>query len=145
MDTDPLDHDFARGMQNRRAMLGDAWVDRSIANATPFSADFQNLITRYAWHEIWGRPGLDRKTRRIIVLAITVALGRWEEFDLHVRAALRGDAETRLTPDELKEILMQAAIYAGVPAANTAFSHAQQILREVGPEIGYTLPPAPPA
>jgi 3-oxoadipate enol-lactonase len=139
MSFDPLDHDFERGLQNRRDVLGDAWVDRSLNNANSFNADFQNLITRFAWHEIWGRPGLDHKTRRAIVLSITVALGRWEEFDLHVRAALLGDDDTRLTPDELKEILMQSAIYAGVPAANTGFTHALAILREVAGEIGYDL------
>ncbi|AMP03098.1 alpha/beta fold hydrolase [Collimonas pratensis] len=145
MSYDPLDHDFERGMQNRRRILGDDWVNRSVANATSFNAEFQNLISRFAWNEIWGRPGLDAKTRRVIVLATTIALGRWEEFELHVRAALLGDAETRLTPDEMKEVLMQSAIYAGVPAANTAFAHAQQILREVGQQIGYVLTPLAPA
>ncbi|WP_211461381.1 bifunctional 4-carboxymuconolactone decarboxylase/3-oxoadipate enol-lactonase PcaCD [Collimonas silvisoli] len=145
MSYDPIDHDFERGMQNRRQILGDDWVNRSVANATGFNAEFQNLITRFAWNEIWGRPGLEQKTRRVIVLAITAALGRWEEFELHVRAALLGDEKTRLTPDELKEVLMQSAIYAGVPAANTAFTHAQQILREVGAQIGYTLTPSAPA
>jgi 3-oxoadipate enol-lactonase len=132
-------------MHNRRTILGDAWVDRSIANANTFTAEFQDLITRFAWNDIWGRPGLEHKTRRAIVLAITTALGCWEEFDLHVRAALLGDAANRLTPDELKEVLMQSAIYAGVPAANTAFTHAQKILREVGPQIGYALEPLSPA
>ncbi|MGS0742685.1 bifunctional 4-carboxymuconolactone decarboxylase/3-oxoadipate enol-lactonase PcaCD [Glaciimonas sp. GG7] len=145
MSFDPIDHDFERGMQNRRAILGDEWVNRSVTNASTFNAEFQQLITRFAWHEIWGRPGLERKTRRVIVLAITMALGRWEEFELHVRAALLGDADTRLSPDELKEVLMQGAIYAGVPAANTAFTHAQQILREIGAEIGYPLASLLPA
>jgi 3-oxoadipate enol-lactonase len=145
MSFDPLDHDFERGMRNRRSVLGDAWVDRSVAGATNFNAEFQNLITRFAWNEIWGRPGLDHKTRRIIVLAITIALGRWEEFELHVRAGLLGDPATRLTPDEMKEVLIQSAIYAGVPAGNTAFSHAQQILREVGEQIGYKVEPQRPA
>jgi 3-oxoadipate enol-lactonase len=144
MSFDPLHHDFERGLHNRRSILGDAWVDRSINNANSFNADFQNLITRFAWNEIWGRPGLDHKTRRAIVLSITTALGRWEEFELHVRAALLGDADSRLTPDEIKEILMQSAIYAGVPAANTAFAHTLAILREVGEQIGYVLEPAVP-
>jgi 3-oxoadipate enol-lactonase len=144
MSFDPLDHDLIRGLKQRRSVLGDAWVERSLSNATSFNAEFQNMISRFAWHEIWGRPGLDHKTRRIIVLAITTALGRWEEFDLHVRAALLGDENSRLTPDELKEVLMQSAIYAGVPAANTAFTHAQQILREVAQQIGYALEPASP-
>jgi 3-oxoadipate enol-lactonase len=145
MSFDPLDHDFERGLRNRRDVLGDAWVDRSLNNATSFNADFQNLITRFAWNEIWGRPGLDHKTRRAIVLSITVALGRWEEFDLHLRAALLGEEGSRLTPDEIKEILMQSAIYAGVPAANTGFTHALAILREVAGQIGYALEPAAPA
>ena len=145
MSHDPFDHDFERGLLNRRRILGDAWVDRSLQNATSFNADFQNLITRFAWHEIWGRPGLPASTRRIIVLATTMALGRWEEYELHVRAALTGDEETCLTPDQLKEVLMQCAIYAGVPAANTGFALAQHILREVGPQIGYSLAPAAPA
>jgi len=145
MSFDPIDHDFERGLQNRRNVLGDAWVDRSLDKATGFNADFQNFITRFAWNEIWGRPGLDHKTRRAIVLSITIALGRWEEFELHVRAALLGEPDSRLTPDEIKEILMQSAIYAGVPAANTAFTHTLAILREVGEQIGYTLEPAAPA
>jgi 3-oxoadipate enol-lactonase len=139
MSYDPIDHDFARGLHNRRNVLGDAWVDRSLDNANSFNAEFQNLITRFAWHEIWGRPGLEHKTRRAIVLAITIALGRWEEYELHVRAALQA-GDGGLSPDEIKEVLMQSAIYAGVPAANTAFAHAQKILRE----LGYALEPASP-
>ena len=145
MSYDPIDHDFERGLQNRRQILGDAWVDRSLKNANSFNAEFQNLITRFAWNEIWGRPGLEKKTRRVIVLAITMALGRWEEYELHVLAALLGDAETRLTPDELSEVIMQSAIYAGVPAANTGYTHALQILREVGAQIGYELTPSAPS
>ncbi|UHL65879.1 3-oxoadipate enol-lactonase [Paralcaligenes sp. KSB-10] len=142
MSYDPFDNDLERGLRNRRQILGDAWVDRSIGNATNFNAEFQHLITRFAWDEIWSRPGLEKQTRRIIVLAITMSLGRWEEFELHVRAALLGDPDTRLTPDELKEVLIQTAVYAGVPAANTGFTHAQKILREIGPQIGYELEPA---
>lgn len=146
MTFDPTRHDFERGLQNRREILGDAWVDHSMERANNFNAEFQELITRFAWNEIWGRPGLDKKTRRAMVLAITMALGRWEEFELHVRAGLQGGApDTRLTPDELKEIIIQTAIYAGVPAANTGFSHAQAILKEIGPDIGYTLEPENPA
>lgn len=132
---DPYDHDLERGLRNRRAILGDAWVDKSIAGANAFNAEFQNFISRYAWHEIWGRPGLDAKTRRIIVLSITCALGRWEEFELHLRAALTGSEDTRLTPDDVKEVLMQAAIYAGVPAANTGVATAVKMLRELGHEL----------
>lgn len=131
MSHDPIDHDYERGLRNRRAILGDAWVERSLNNANDFSADFQNLITRFAWHEIWGRPGLEARMRRVIVLATTMALARWEEFELHVRAALQDESGNGLTREELKEVLMQAAIYAGVPAANTGFSLAQHILREL--------------
>ncbi|MBB4086995.1 3-oxoadipate enol-lactonase [Sphingomonas carotinifaciens] len=116
---------FEAGLRNRRRVLGDAWVDTSLAKRTPFTADFQAMITRIAWAEIWGRPGLDDRTRRLLVLAITCALGRWEEFALHVRAGLR---EGGFTTDELKEVLMQTAIYAGVPAANTGFAEAQKII-----------------
>ena len=136
--------DFEQGLANRRAVLGPAWVERSLAGATTFTADYQNLITRYAWHDIWSRPGLPHKPRRMMVLAVTLALGRWEEFELHVRAALTAADESRLTPGELKEVLLQNAIYAGVPAANTAFNLAQNILREVAGDIGYDLQAADP-
>lgn len=116
---------YEAGLVNRRRVLGDAWVERSLAKRTPLTHDFQAMITRIAWHEIWGRPGLDERTRRLLVLAITCALGRWEEFALHVRAGLTQGGFTR---DELREVLMQAAIYAGVPAANTAFAEAQKII-----------------
>lgn len=144
MSYDPLNHDLERGLQNRRTILGDAWVDRSINNANSFNAEFQQLISRFAWNDIWGRPGLDYKTRRVIVLATTIALGRWEEYELHLRAALLGAPDNRLSPDELKEVLMQSAIYAGVPAANTGFSLALKILREVSAEIGYVIEPLSP-
>ena len=136
--------DFEQGLKNRRAVLGDAWVERSLSRATTFTADYQNLITRYAWHDIWSRPGLPHKSRRMMVLAVTLALGRWEEFELHVRAALTASDDSRLSPDELKEVLLQNAIYAGVPAANTAFNLAQNILREVADDIGYELQSADP-
>ena len=119
---------FDAGLLNRRRVLGDAWVDASLAKRTDFTADFQAMITRIAWHEIWGRPGLDDRSRRFIVLAITVALGRWEEFALHVRTGLMREGFTR---EELKELLMQSAIYAGVPAANTAFAEAGKIIAEL--------------
>lgn len=119
---------FEAGLVNRRRVLGDAWVDRSLANRTPFNADFQAMITRIAWAEIWGRAGLDDRTRRLLVLAITASLGRWEEFALHVRAGITRGGFSR---DDLKEVLMQTAIYAGVPAANTAFAEAGKILEEL--------------
>jgi 3-oxoadipate enol-lactonase/4-carboxymuconolactone decarboxylase len=106
-------------------VLGDAWVDRSLAARTPFNAEFQAMITRIAWHEIWNRPGLDHRTRRLLVIAITASLGRWEEFRLHVKAGLQ---QQGFDVDELRETLMQLAIYAGVPAANTAFAEAAGII-----------------
>ena len=114
------------GMEVRRAVLGDAHVDRAEAARTPLTAEFQDLITRYAWGEIWTRPGLDRRTRSCITVAMLVALNRNEELALHVRGALRNG----VTADELKEILLQAAIYCGVPAANSAFGVAAKVLAE---------------
>ena len=126
------DNNYQQGMLNRRRVLGDAWVDKSLANVNDFNAEFQNLITRYAWQEVWGRPALGDKTRRLMVLSTMIALKAYEEFALHVRAALDGPPESRLTPDDIKEVIMQAAIYCGVPAANHAFSVAGAILREKG-------------
>ncbi|HEX8389606.1 MAG TPA: 3-oxoadipate enol-lactonase [Sphingomonas sp.] len=119
---------FEAGLANRRRVLGDAWVDRALAGRTPFNADFQSMITRSAWQEVWSRPGLDDTTRRLLVLAITAALGRWEEFQLHVRAGL---SQGGFGVEELKEVLMQLAVYAGVPAANTGFAEAERILAEI--------------
>ncbi len=122
------DPTYDRGMEVRRAVLGDAHVDRAIERTDDFTADFQDLITRYAWGEIWSRPGLDRRTRSAITLTALVALNKPEELAMHVRAALRNG----LTPDEIKEVLLQSAIYCGVPAANSAFAIAQQVLQEDG-------------
>ena len=124
--------DFDRGLVNRRAVLGDAWVDRSLGNATAFNAEFQSLITRGVWHEIWSRPGLDHATRRLLVLAMTMAQGRWEEYELHVRAALTATDGSGLTLATLKEVLLQGAAYCGVPAANTAFKLAADICKAEG-------------
>ena len=112
------------GMRIRRHVLGDAHVDRASAGTTPLNAEFQDLITRYGWGEVWTRPGLDVRTRRILVLGTLVALGRFEEFRMHARAAL---VEGGFSADDLKEIVLQQAIYCGVPAANSAF----EVLREV--------------
>ena len=118
------DEQRARGMEVRRDVLGDAYVDRAIERTTPFTAAFQDLITRYAWGEIWGRPGLDRRMRSAITLTALVALGREHELAMHVRAALRNG----LTPDEIGEVLLQCAVYCGVPAANGAFAIAQRVI-----------------
>lgn len=113
------------GMTVRRAVLGEAHVDRATAGATALTAEFQDLITRYAWGEIWTRPGLEVRDRRILVIGTLIALGRWEEFRLHARAAL---TEGGLTQDQLKEVVLQQAIYCGVPAANTAFEQLHELL-----------------
>lgn len=122
-----------RGMRVRREVLGDEHVDRAIGRTTEFTADFQDFITRYAWGEIWSRPGLDRRMRSCITLTTLVALGRLDELEMHVRAALRNG----LTQDEIKEVLLQSAIYCGVPAANSAFAVAQGVLadRDQQPEV----------
>jgi 4-carboxymuconolactone decarboxylase len=115
-----------RGMKVRREVLGDEHVDAAAARTTDFTADFQDLITRYAWGEIWARPGLDRRTRSCMTLIALVALNRMDELAMHVRAARRNG----LTPDEIKEVLLHSAIYCGVPAAHAAFRVAQQALDE---------------
>jgi 4-carboxymuconolactone decarboxylase len=112
------------GMRVRREVLGDEHVDRASADATGFTREFQELVTRYAWGEIWTRPGLDRRTRSCIALTALVAHGHFEELELHVRAARRNG----LTVEEIKEVLLQCAIYCGVPAANHAFAVAQRVL-----------------
>ena len=114
------------GMRIRREVLGDDHVDRAVESTTDFTADFQELITRYAWGEIWSRPGLDRRTRSCITLTALIALGRAEELEMHLRAALRNG----LTLDEIKEVLLHSAVYCGVPAANSAFAIAQRVLEE---------------
>ena len=116
------------GERMRRRILGDAHVDRAIKNTTPFNAEFQDLITRYVWGEIWTRPGLDERTRRVLVIGTMVALGRWEEFALHVRAAV---VEGGFSADDVKEVILQQAVYCGVPAANHALSVAAKVLEEV--------------
>jgi 4-carboxymuconolactone decarboxylase len=118
---------FDAGMEVRRAVLGDEHLDRAQMSTTAFNAEFQDLITRYAWGEIWTRPGLPRHTRSLLTLALMVALNRDEEFSMHVRAS----ANNGVTRDEIKETLLQCAIYCGVPAANTAFHLAQKVFAEM--------------
>jgi 4-carboxymuconolactone decarboxylase len=119
---------FELGTKKRRKVLGDAWVDRSNAKKTEFNAEFLDLISRYAWGEIWTRPGLDDRTRRLLVLGSMIALGRWEEFKLHIRAAI---TEGGISKNDIKEVIMQQAIYCGVPAANTAFHTAEATFDEI--------------
>jgi len=118
----------AQGMAKRRKVLGNAWVDRSLENKTPFNEEFQDFITRGAWGEIWTRPHFDERTRRILVIGTMIALGHWDEFRLHVGAALR---EGGFTDTDIKEIILQQAIYCGVPAANHAFKEAAEVIAEV--------------
>ena len=128
--TDDLSTDAARreaGTRTRREVLGDAWVDRAAAGTTPFSADFQDFLTRVAWGDVWQRPGLARRERSIATLSVLVALRHWDEFALHVRAAVRNG----LTEAEVAEVLLHTAVYAGVPAANHAFRVAATVLAEL--------------
>ncbi|WP_198588127.1 4-carboxymuconolactone decarboxylase [Geodermatophilus chilensis] len=128
--SEPPDTDDARrdaGMRTRREVLGDAWVDRAVAGTTPFTADFQDFITRVAWGDVWQRPGLARRDRSLMTLSITIALRHWDEFALHVRAAKNNG----LSDEEIAEVLQHAAVYAGVPAANHAFKVAGPILEEL--------------
>jgi 4-carboxymuconolactone decarboxylase len=120
------DDTHERGMKVRREVLGDEHVDAAIERTSDFTADFQDLITRYAWGEIWTRPGLDRRMRSAITMTALIAVGRFDELPMHVRAARRNG----LTDDEIKEVLLQSAIYCGVPAANSAFAVAQRVLEE---------------
>jgi 4-carboxymuconolactone decarboxylase len=125
---DKKDDRHSAGMIVRRKVLGDAHVDRAIAATTPLTEDFQSLITRYAWGEIWARPGLDVRARRMLVIGTLVALGQWEELAMHVRAAL---AAGDLSANDVKEIVLQQAIYCGVPAANAAFRIVGEVLAEI--------------
>jgi 4-carboxymuconolactone decarboxylase len=120
--------DLDAGMRTRREVLGDDYVDRAIDAAGPFDQPFQELITRYAWGEVWSRPGLDRRTRSVVTLAALVSLRAENELGMHVRAALTNG----LSPDEISEVILHTAVYAGVPAANAAFAVAKRVLREQG-------------
>lgn len=130
------ENSLQRGLRNRREVLGDAWVENSIQGANTLNAEFQRLITSYAWDSIWSRPGLDRRTRRIMVLSITAAMGRWEEFELHIRTGLMAspnDAQAApLDVETIQEVLLQTAVYAGVPAGNTGMAIVMKVLRELG-------------
>jgi 4-carboxymuconolactone decarboxylase len=119
------------GMAKRRKVLGAAWVDRANAKKTPFNEAFQDFITRGAWGEVWTRPHYDERTRRILVIGTMIALGQWDEFVLHVRAAL---VEGGFSQDDIKEIILQQAIYCGVPAANHAFKEAAAVIEAIGKE-----------
>jgi 4-carboxymuconolactone decarboxylase len=126
----PEDSAYDRGMRIRREVLGDEYVDAAVGRTTEFSADFQDFITRFAWGEIWARPGLDRRMRSCITLTALVALGHLDELELHVRAAIRNG----LTEQDIGEVFLQSAVYCGVPAANSAFAVARRVLSERGEE-----------
>jgi 4-carboxymuconolactone decarboxylase len=123
---------YQQGMEARREVLGDAHVDRALANATEFTAPWQDFITKHAWGAVWTRDGLDRKTRSAITLTALTALGRENEIAMHVRAALGNG----LTQEEIGEVLIHTAVYAGVPAANAAFAIAQGVFDEAGSSSG---------
>ena len=120
---------YHRGSSARRKILGDAWVDRAEASRNPFNADWHDFITRCAWGEVWTRSHFDERTRRILVIGTLMAIGRWEEFRMHVRSALN---EGNFSPDDIKEIILQQAIYCGVPAGNHAMREAGEVLKDVG-------------
>jgi 4-carboxymuconolactone decarboxylase len=122
---------YSSGMRVRKAVLGEDYVEKAQSNMTSFNEPFQDLITRYAWGEIWARPGLPRHTRSLLTLAMMVALNRSEEFRMHVRAA----ANNSVTREEIQEVLLQSAIYCGVPAANSAFHIAQEVFAEMDAEV----------
>jgi 4-carboxymuconolactone decarboxylase len=124
---DMADQKFEQGMQVRRAVLGDAHVDRAEANKTDFDTDFQRFITETAWGSVWARPGLARKTRHLLTIALLAALGQEHELAMHIRAT----ANTGVTPDDVKEVLLQVAVYAGIPAANSAVAVAKQVYAEI--------------
>jgi len=119
---------YEQGLQVRRTILGDAWVDRSLKNRNEFNAEFQEQITRHVWGDIWTRPGIDHKTRRYMVMSMMIALHQWEEFKLHVRAALSNG----FTKSDIKEIILQATVYCGAPAGNHAMHEAATVFADLG-------------
>jgi 4-carboxymuconolactone decarboxylase len=119
---------YEDGMQRRRAILGDAWVDRTLRNRNAFNSEFQEMITRHVWGEIWTRPGIDPRTRRYMVMSTMIALHQWDEFKLHVRAALKSG----FTKDDIKEIILQATVYCGAPVGNHAMQEAAAAFTESG-------------
>lgn len=118
---------YAEGMAVRRRILGEAHVERAVANTTDLNREFQDLLTRYGWGEVWTRPGFDYRTRRILVLGTMMALGRWEEYAMHLRSALTDG----MSLDDIKEIMLQQAIYCGLPVTNTAYHHLDAVIAEL--------------
>jgi 4-carboxymuconolactone decarboxylase len=128
--SEPTDEKYRAGMKVRRRILGDAHVDRAVAGKTPLNAEFQDMLTRYGWAEVWGRDGFDYRTRRILVLGTMMALGRWEEYVMHLRAALRDG----FSLEDIKEIMLQQAIYCGLPISNTSYHHLAEVIAEMEAE-----------
>lgn len=135
--------DYAAGMKDRRRVLGDAWVDRSLANRNTFSGEFPDLMTRFAFHELWGRPEPGDKARRMMVLCLLLGTRAYDEFAMHARAALDAPRDSGLSADEIREVLLMAGIYCGVPVANHAFGIVTGILRERGELPAHQRVPEP--
>ena len=127
---EPTDEKYQAGMKVRRRILGEAHVDKAVAAKTPLNQEFQDMLTRYGWAEVWGRDGFDYRTRRILVLGTMMALGRWEEYVMHLRAALRDGFPL----EDIKEIMLQQAIYCGLPVTNTSYHHLSAVIEELEAE-----------
>lgn len=128
--SEPVDEKYVAGMKVRRRILGDAHVDRAVAGKNALNSEFQDMLTRYGWAEVWGRDGFDYRTRRILVLGTMMALGRWEEFVMHLKAALRDG----FSMEDIKEIMLQQAIYCGLPVSNTSYHHLADVIAELEAE-----------
>ena len=130
MSNNEMDEKYAAGMKVRRRILGEAHVDKAVENTTPLNKEFQDMLTLYGWADVWGRDGFDYRTRRILVLGTMMALGRWEEFVMHLRAALRDN----FSLEDIKEIMLQQAIYCGLPVSNTSYHHLNAVIEELEAE-----------
>ena len=130
MSNNEMDEKYAAGMKVRRRILGEAHVDKAVENTTPLNKEFQDMLTLYGWADVWGRDGFDYRTRRILVLGTMMALGRWEEYVMHLRAALRDN----FSLEDIKEIMLQQAIYCGLPVSNTSYHHLNAVIEELEAE-----------
>ena len=130
MSNNEMDEKYAAGMKVRRRILGEAHVDKAVENTTPLNKEFQDMLTLYGWADVWGRDGFDYRTRRILVLGTMMALGRWEEFVMHLRAALRDN----FSLEDIKEIMLQQAVYCGLPVSNTSYHHLNAVIEELEAE-----------
>ena len=130
MSNKEMDEKYQAGMKVRRRILGEAHVDKAVENTTPLNREFQDTLTLYGWADVWGRDGFDYRTRRILVLGTMMALGRWEEFVMHLRAALRDN----FSLEDIKEIMLQQAIYCGLPVTNTSYHHLNAVIEELEAE-----------